>query len=101
MDRATAVRGGDEALIARAASAALARVAARRAPRREQPPARGKRWIAALRSRLFVFSASGVAAALWSGSSSWPFATAASDHAERAGSGRVRAAKAARGSREA
>ena len=85
LDRATAVRGGDEALIARAAQAALAELhGAARAP---IAPARrgggaGRSWslrlplAAAL--ALAVISASGIATAWWNGLVSWPFARAAS-----------------------
>ncbi len=64
MDRSTAVRAGDEALVARVADAALARVAASR------PSPKKARWrprrLAVLLAAALVF-ASGVAAGVWGG----------------------------------
>ena len=93
MDRATALRGGDEALIARAANAALRQLnggavmpAGHDLDRwvdveAEQKRARRggvSRWLAAAAIMLAVVSASGIAAALWSGVVSWPFRIVAS-----------------------
>jgi TolA-binding protein len=85
LDRETAVQGGDDALIARAADAALARAgeltkrtaaartAASLAP--SAPPASRMRWVAmAAAIALSVIGVSGIATALWTGVMPWPFA---------------------------
>ena len=82
IDRASAVQGGDDALIARSADAALARVAEMTSRTRAQSIAprlaeRGHggrgRWAIAAAALLSVVFASGFAAALWSGAVQWPF----------------------------
>src|SRR5687768_4813753 len=68
-DRSTAVRAGDEALVARVADRALAQVAANRpSPKRESSAAarRRPRRMAALLAAALIF-ASGVAAGVWGG----------------------------------
>jgi TolA-binding protein len=82
IDRASAVQGGDDALISRSADAALARVAEMTSRTRAQSIAprlaehehggRG-RWALAAVALLSVVFASGFAAALWSGAVEWPF----------------------------
>ena len=87
LDRATAVRGGDEGLIARAAQGALQRlqgaVPTRSVGDDAAPELRGdavgtRSWSlrlpAAAAIALAVLSASGIATAWWSGLVSWPFA---------------------------
>jgi TolA-binding protein len=70
LDRAGAVQGGDAALIARAADAAIARATAM-TPRTRSA---GKtRWAAAAAVGLSVIFASGVATALFTGALPWPF----------------------------
>jgi TolA-binding protein len=78
IDRASAVQGGDEALIARAADAAMVRVAdmtSRTRMAASTPPrvAGGSRWAVAAAAVLSVVFASGLAAALWTGAVAWPF----------------------------
>jgi TolA-binding protein len=77
IDRASAVQGGDDALIARAADAALARAAlthtelTTRRPTPSRAPA-GSRWAMAAAAVLSVVCASGIATALWTGAIAWP-----------------------------
>ncbi len=76
LDRSTAVRAGDEALISRAADAALARVA-RTVPERERvemraSPRHRPRWIAAALVAAALISATGMAGAWWTGVSPVP-----------------------------
>jgi TolA-binding protein len=68
MDRSTAVRAGDEALIARAADAAMARVAKSglSSPRAAKPSRTGRRFISVLLAAALV-CATGMAAAMWAG----------------------------------
>jgi TolA-binding protein len=89
LDRVTAVRGGDETLIANAASAALGRVT----PAGTQHAQR--RWSAAAMVAFGVLAAGGAAAALWSGVALWPSAsdTAAPPSAASAPARRVHVAK--------
>jgi TolA-binding protein len=91
IDRASAVQGGDDALIARAADAALARVAEMTSRTRAQSVAprlaeheRGghARWAVAAAALLSVVLASGFAGALWSGVVEWPFESKASEPSE-------------------
>lgn len=85
IDRASAVQGGDEALIASAADAAMARVADMTSRTRiaasTPPPRRGTspRWALAAAALLSVVFASGIAGALWSGVVEWPFKSDAKD----------------------
>jgi TolA-binding protein len=78
LDRATAVRGGDEALIARAAQAALAELHGGSAGRARSGRSGSLRLSVAAALALAVISASGIATAWWSGLVSWPFAREAS-----------------------
>jgi TolA-binding protein len=89
LDRVTAVRGGDDALIANAASAALGR-ATPAGPHRIQ-----RRWSAAAMVALGVLAAGSAAAALWSGVAVWPSAsdTPATPSAARSPARRVHVAK--------
>jgi TolA-binding protein len=93
IDRASAVQGGDDALIARSADAALARVAEMTSRTRAQSVAprlaegereRGHRgrWAIAAAALFSVVFASGLAAALWSGAVEWPFQSASSEPSE-------------------
>jgi TolA-binding protein len=66
-DRSTAVRAGDEALVARVADRALAQVAASRpSPKRDAGARRRPRQMAALLAAALIFG-SGVAAGVWGG----------------------------------
>jgi len=94
VDRASAVQGGDDALIARSADAALARVAEmtsrtraqsiapRLAERERSGHGASTRWAIAAAALLSVVFASGFAAALWSGAVEWPFPSKASEPSE-------------------
>ena len=77
IDRASAVQGGDDAVIARAADAAMARVVEMTTHMTTRKPlpsraAQGSRWAAAAAVALSVICASGLAAAL-TGAVPWPF----------------------------
>jgi TolA-binding protein len=75
LDRAGAVQGGDEALIARAADAALARAEMlTRRPSVRAPARVGTRLAIAAALLLSMISATGIATALWTGAVVWPFA---------------------------
>jgi tetratricopeptide (TPR) repeat protein len=81
LDRASAIQSGDEALIARSADAAMARVAdmstdmtTRTRIGASAPPRAGSsRWAVAAAALLSVVLASGLAGALWTGAIAWPF----------------------------
>lgn len=77
IDRASAVQGGDDALIGRAADAAMARVERMtgRTPQVASGAARSSRWAAAAAVLLSVIFASGIAAALFTGAV-WPLRSA-------------------------
>jgi TolA-binding protein len=91
IDRASAVQGGDDALIARSADAALERVAEMTSRTRaqsitprlaERERGGSTRWAIAAAALLSVVFASGFAAALWSGAVQWPFESKASEPSE-------------------
>jgi len=93
LDRASAVQGGDDALIARAADAALARVADMTSRTRGgrgpltagARSGRNRRALVAAAAVMSVIFASGIAAALVSGAVAWPFkSSAGSPGVERA-----------------
>jgi TolA-binding protein len=77
LDRASAIQSGDEALIARSADAAMARVAGMTSRTRiaasAPPRADSSRWAVAAAALLSVVLASGLAGALWTGAIAWPF----------------------------
>jgi hypothetical protein len=90
MDAVTAVRGGDDALIAAAAAAALARVtsldrpnaersASSSAERSAERSSRARRMASAAAIGLLVLAASGAAAAFFRGALQWPFVNTASE----------------------